>query len=360
MKITYEDGSEEIIVSDKTWKASTGPILKSEIYDGEIYDARLEKKGWDKSGFNDSKWSRCIEKDYNNDILVASTGSPVKITETLKPIKKFITPKGELVFDFGQNMVGWISFKLKGKAGSKITIHHAEVLDKEGNFYIDNLREAKQQVQYTFKGKGVEEFEPHFTFQGFRYIRITDYQGEISLDNITGKVIHSNMTPTGEFECSDPLINRLQKNIQWGLRGNFLDVPTDCPQRNERLGWTGDAQVFASTACFNMNAAPFYSKWMEDFTVDQKADGSVPWVVPNVVKNGGGTGWSDGYGATGWADAAVIIPWTVYQTSGDKRILENQYQSMRGWEEYMIKHSGERFIFDYGFHFGDWLALPNI
>lgn len=359
MKVVYQDGTEETILSDKTWRSATGPILKSEIYDGESYNAQLEKEGWDQPGYHTKGWSGCVEKNNPKDILIASKGSPVRITKELKPIQKIITPKGELVFDFGQNMVGWISFKLKGKAGSKITILHAEVLDQEGNFYVDNLREADQQVQYTFKGKGVEAFEPHFTFQGFRYIRISDYKGEVSLDNIIGKVIHSDMEPTGEFECSDTLINRLQKNIQWGLRGNFLDVPTDCPQRNERLGWTGDAQVFASTACFNMNAAPFYTKWMGDFISDQKEDGSMPWVVPNVIKDGGGTGWSDGYGATGWADAAVIIPWTVYQSYGDKRILENQYQSMKGWEEYMILHSGDRYIFDYGFHFGDWLAFAE-
>lgn len=359
LKITYEDGSEEMIISDKTWKSTTGAILKSEIYDGETYDARLEKNGWDTAGYNDKDWNKCIEREYDNNILTNSTGSPVRITQVLKPIKKFKTPKGELVFDFGQNMVGWVSFKLQGEVGSKITIHHAEVLDADGNFYTDNLRDAKQQIQYIFKGKGLETFEPHFTFQGFRYIRISDYNNDISVDDIVGKVIHSDMTPTGEFECSDTLINRLQKNIQWGLRGNFLDVPTDCPQRNERLGWTGDAQVFAPTACFNMNTASFYTKWMQDFTVDQKADGSVPWVVPNVIKNGGGTGWSDGYGATGWADAAVIIPWTVYQSYGDTQILHNQYKSMRAWEEYMITHSGDRYIFDYGFHFGDWLAFAE-
>ena len=187
LKVTYEDGSEEVIVSDHSWKSSTGPILKSEIYNGETYDARLEQKGWDKAGFNDKNWNGCNEKNYDNSILVASKGVPVRVTEVLKPVKKIITPKGEVVFDFGQNMVGWVHFKLKGEAGSKITIHHAEVLDQEGNFYTDNLREAKQQIQYTFKGKGFEEFEPHFTFQGFRYIRISDYPGEVSMNDFSGK-----------------------------------------------------------------------------------------------------------------------------------------------------------------------------
>ncbi|HKJ42276.1 MAG TPA: family 78 glycoside hydrolase catalytic domain, partial [Sunxiuqinia sp.] len=306
LKLEYADGSEELVTSGKDWKAVTGPILKSDIYNGETYDARLEKEGWNKAGFDTSDWNTVIKKNYGFDNLVPSDGVPVRITETIRPIEKFITPKGELVFDLGQNMVGWVRFRLKGNAGDKITLHHAEVLDQEGNFYIDNLRQAKAEDTYIFKGEGVEEFEPHFTFHGFRYIRVSDYPGEITLNDIEGRVIHSDMAKSGGFECSDPLINRLQKNIDWGLRGNFLDVPTDCPQRDERLGWTGDAQVFAPTACFNRDAASFYTKWMKDFPVDQKADGSVPWVVPNVIENGAGTGWSDGFGATGWADAAVV------------------------------------------------------
>ena len=202
----------------KVGKHLLGPILKSEIYDGELYDARLEKEGWDKPNFDDSKWSKCIEEEYDNSILTASVGVPVRITEELKPIQKIITPKGELVFDFGQNMVGWVNFKLQGEKGSKITIQHAEVLDQDGNFYIDNLRVAQQKDQYIFKGEGVEEFHPHFTFHGFRYIKISDYKGEIALNDITGQVIHSDMNPIGDFECSDTLVNRLQKKYPMGIK----------------------------------------------------------------------------------------------------------------------------------------------
>ena len=359
LEVTYENGSKDIIISDKSWKSSTGPILKSDIYNGEIYDARLEMDGWNKPEFKDKSWNSVTEKDYSKEMLVASEGVPVRITEIVKPVRKFTTPGGDLVFDLGQNIVGWVQFTLKGKAGTKITLRHAEVLDKEGNFYTANLRAAKQEVQYIFKGEGEETFEPHFTFQGFRYIAVKDYPDKINLDDLAGKVIHSDMTPSGDFECSDTLINRLQKNIQWGLRGNFLDVPTDCPQRDERLGWTGDVQVFAPTACFNMNTAPFFTKWLKDLALEQRTDGSVPWVAPNVVKDGGGTGWSDGFGAAGWADAAVIIPWLVYQTYGDRRILKTQYGSMKAWVEYMIKQAGDRYIFDYGFHFGDWLSFAE-
>ncbi len=359
LKIKYTDGTTETIISDASWKCSTGAIIKSDIYNGETYDARLEPEGWDKPGFNDKMWKGVIVKNDDKSILVASEGIPVRITQTIKPVRKIITPKGEIVFDLGQNIVGWVRFSLKGDAGTSITLKHAEVLDKNGNFYTENLRAARAEDVYIFKGEGTETFEPHFTFHGFRYIKVEGYNGEITINDLEGRVIHSDMRPTGTFECSDSLVNRLQKNIQWGLRGNFLDVPTDCPQRDERMGWTGDAQVFAPTACFNMDAAAFYSKWMKDFTADQLSDGSVPWVVPMVVKGGGGTGWSDGYGATGWADAAVIIPWTIYRIYGDKRILEMQYESMKAWVEFMRQQAGGTYLFKQGFHFGDWLAFAT-
>ncbi len=357
--INYSDGTQDTIGSDDTWKSATGPILKSDLYNGEIYDARLEMESWNHSEFNDKDWRGVKVADQSKEILVSSESNPVRITEEIKPVKKLITPKGELVFDLGQNIVGWIQFSLKGRKGLMITLRYAEVLDKEGNFYIDNLRAAKAEDQYIFKSDEIETFEPHFTFHGFRYLKVDGYEDEIEPQNITGKIIHTDMRSTGNFECSDPLVNQLQKNIQWGLRGNFLDVPTDCPQRDERMGWTGDAQVFAPTACFNMDTAAFFTKWMNDFSVDQKKDGSVPWVVPMVVEGGGGTGWSDGYGATGWADAAIIIPWTIYQIYGDTGILEKQYNSMKAWVEYMRRESGNDHLFNTGFHFGDWLAYAT-
>ncbi len=359
LKITYSDGTEEYITTDKTWKTGAGPILKSEIYDGEIYDAGLEIPGWDMPGFRDRDWTSCLERDFGYANIVPSEGVPVRITETIKPVEKIITPAGELVFDMGQNLVGWVRFQLSGDKNTEIILLHAEVLDKNGNFYTDNLRSARQEVRYTFKGEGIETFEPHFTFQGFRYVKVTGYPGDISLGDLEARVIHSDMEPTGGFECSDPLVNQLQKNIQWGLRGNFLDIPTDCPQRDERMGWTGDAQVFAPTACFNMNTASFFTKWLRDLAADQREDGSVPRVVPMILEGGGGTGWSDGYAATGWADAAVTVPWALYQSYSDKRILESQYASMKAWVEYMVHHAGERYIFDYGFHFGDWLSFAE-
>jgi alpha-L-rhamnosidase len=359
LEIRYEDDGEQTIVTDDSWKATTGPILTSDIYNGEAYDARLEMPGWSSPRFDDCDWKPAATFKYSKTLLTASNGEKVRKISEIKSINYFITPKGEKVFDLGQNMVGWARLKVKGKRGDQVTLRFAEVLDHEGNLYTDNLRSAKCTDTYILKGTGEEIFEPHFTFHGFRYVHVDGYPGQLSKDSITGIVIHSDMKSIGMFECSEPLINRLQQNIQWSQRGNFLDIPTDCPQRDERMGWTGDAQVFAPTASFNFNTACFFTKWLKDLASEQRQDGSVPWVVPNVIVDGGGTGWSDGFGATGWADAVIIIPWTVYQYYGDKRILEQQYDSMKAWVNYMKIHAGDGLIFDYGFHFGDWLSFSD-
>ncbi len=359
VKIEFENGEIIEFGTNEKWKTSTGPILKSDIYNGETYDARKELTGWSQADFDDSNWQIVKLLDHTKETLVASEGEKVSKVKELKPIELFTTPKGEQVFDLGQNMVGWVRLKVKGKSGDLVSIRFAEVLDQEGNFYTDNLRAIECTDSYILKGEGEEVYEPRFTFHGFRYVQVINYPSELSIDSITGIVVHSDMEQIGYFECSDPMINQLQSNIEWGQRGNFLDVPTDCPQRDERLGWTGDAQVFAPTASFNFNTAPFFTKWLKDLETEQKPDGSVPWVVPNIIKDGGGTGWSDGFGATGWADAAVVIPWTVYRYYGDKRILEEQFNSMKAWVDYMIHHSGDRYIFDFGFHFGDWLSFAE-
>ena len=359
LHIEYSDGSEEWVVSDEFWMSHEGPIRQSEIYNGEVYDARLSLEGWSCPNYPAENWIPCPVLEESFEPLVASCSEPVRVTERLSVKDMFTTPNGETVLDFGQNLVGRVCFQLKGNAGERIVIEHAEVLDADGNFYTDNLRSAKQRIDYTFAGGGVESYSPHFTFMGFRYIRVSAYTGSVRPEDFIAEVFHSDMRRTGNFECSDPLINQLQSNIQWGLRGNFVDVPTDCPQRDERMGWTGDAQVFTPTACFNVNAAPFLSKWLKDVAVEQRDDGSVPWVVPNAIEGGGGTGWSDGFGSTAWSDVAVLMPWEIFKRFGDARILKNQYASMKGWVEYMIHHSGERCIFDHGFHFGDWLSFAE-
>jgi alpha-L-rhamnosidase len=351
LHIVYADGTSETIETNESWKATTGPILNSDIYNGENYDARLEMPGWKNAGFDDSKWGKTAVHNYSKTHLIAPQGPPVKAIEEITPVKIFTTPKGETVLDMGQNMVGWVRLKVNGKKGDAVTMKFAEVLDKEGNFYTANLRAAKVTNTYTLKGEGEEIYEPVFTFHGFRFVQLIDFPGTPTIENITGIVIHSEMEPTGTFSCSEPLINQLQHNIQWGQKGNFLDVPTDCPQRDERMGWTGDAQVFAPTASYNFNTAGFYTKWMKDVAADQLPDGKVPHVIPDVLKGGGGS--------TAWADAALIVPWTTYLAYGDQRILEVQYPSMVKWVEYMRGRAGDDHLWTGDAHFGDWLAFAS-
>ncbi|MEO7120741.1 MAG: family 78 glycoside hydrolase catalytic domain, partial [Ginsengibacter sp.] len=269
LNITYSDGSSDIIMSDGSWKSSTGPIRYAEIYNGETIDARQEKNGWTLPGYDDHGWSGVKVSDFSKDNLIATINEPVTKHETFKPVRIFTTPKGEQVIDFGQNLVGWVVIKVKGNAGDTVCISHAEVLDKEGNFYTANLRAAKAQDHYILKGGDTETFKPNFTWHGFRYIKVEGYHGELKPEDFNAVAIYSDMKPTGTFTTSNALINQLQHNIQWGQKGNFLDVPTDCPQRDERLGWTGDAQVFSRTATFNMNVDNFFAKWLKDVAADQ-------------------------------------------------------------------------------------------
>lgn len=354
--ITYTDGTQEVVASDEKWKASTGAVLASDIYDGETYDARLEQTGWSATGFDDNGWVGVTVMDAPQAKLVASAGPPVKEIEEIKPVKIFKTPAGNTVLDMGQNMVGWIRFRVTAPARTTITLRHAEVLDKAGNLYTENLRTAKQTITYTAKGGAQEVFQPHFTFQGFRYVAVSGWPGEMKADDFTGVVVHSAMERTGTFESSSALLNQLEHNIIWGQKGNFVDVPTDCPQRDERLGWTGDAQVFAGTASFNHDTAAFYTKWLKDLALDQEDDGAVPFVIPNALTHDTRKGAA---ASAGWADVAVVVPWTVYQAFGDKRVLEEQYPSMKAWVEYMRREAGEKYIWSSGFSFGDWLAFAT-
>ena len=347
LDIHYTDGTSESILSDDSWKSSTGPILSAEIYDGETYDARKEMPGWASTGFDDADWQGVAVKDYTKDVLIATYNEPVRKQETFQPKAIFTTPSGELVVDFGQNLVGWVQLRVQGNAGDQVTLYHAEVLDKAGNFYTENLRAAQQKNTYILKGGPQETFEPHFTFQGFRYVKIEGFPGELRPENLTAIALYSDMQPTGSFTSSNELLNQLQHNIQWGQKGNFLDIPTDCPQRDERLGWTGDAQAFFRTAAYNMNVHNFFAKWLKDVAADQLPNGSVPFVIPNVLGQ-------NATGSAGWADAATIIPWEMYVLYGDKKILETQYGSMKAWVEY-IRQQSQDDLWKSGFHFGDWL-----
>lgn len=360
LHIEYENGEKECILTDDTWKVATGPITYSEIYHGETYDARLEEKNWCTSHDVGWIWHDAEVLSYRKDMIIHQENNPVKKTNILKPIELIHTPEGDTVIDMGQNMVGWVQFKVKGYRGQEISLLHAEILDKDGNFYTGNLRTAKQKITYILNGdENGEEFEPHFSFQGFRYVKVIGIEDTLDLDDFTGVVLHTDMDETGMFECSNPLINQLHHNILWGLKGNFLDVPTDCPQRDERLGWTGDAQMFIRTASYLTNVAPFFTKWIRDLSADQLEHGGVPYVIPDIIEK---TSWNLGHvthSVAAWGDAAVIIPWTLYTCYGDERILKEQYSSMKGWVEYIRGRGNTEELWDSDFQLGDWLALDS-
>lgn len=351
LDVIYTDGTKATVISDGSWKSSTGPVRYNEIYNGAIIDDNMQQKNWSVTKFNDKDWSGVTVENFSKSVLVATNSEPVRKHESFKPVKIFTTPKGEKVIDFGQNLVGWVQVKVNGHKGDKIIISHAEVIDKAGNFYTANLRTAKEQDIYILNGDGEETFEPQFTWQGFRFIKVEGYPGDLKPENFTAYALYSDMQPMGSFTCSNTMVNQLQHNIQWGQKGNFLDVPTDCPQRDERLGWTGDAQVFSRTASYNMMVHNFFVKWLKDVAADQYKTGSIPFVIPNVIgkSNADGPG-----GSTGWADVCTVIPWNMYLAYGDKRILENQYASMKAWVNYMHNKSHND-LWNTGFHFGDWL-----
>lgn len=347
LEIVYSNGQRQTIISDKNCKVTYGPIRSNSFFDGELYDANKEKPGWSMPMYNDSNWDTVRTNDSIKSHLIAMYGPPVKKHERFTPLKVLTTPQGDRVIDFGQNLVGWVKFTLKGKAGDTIRLYHGEVLDQDGNFYNKNLRTAKQEITYVFKGADEETYEPHFTFQGFRYVKVVGYTGPLDSTNVAAFALYSDMDETGTFSTSNPLINQLQHNIQWSQKGNFIDIPTDCPQRDERMGWTGDAQAFCRTATFNMDVAGFFTKWLKDLSADQLKDGAVPYVIPNILD-------STFVAASGWSDAATIIPWRLYLAYGDKQLLQQQYESMKAWVGYIQAHTRNG-LWDTGNHFGDWL-----
>lgn len=357
--VTLRDGSQRRYGTDASWLGADSPVLFSEIYDGEVYDARREIPGWHSVDCDTARWRQAEVVAGNKGVLRAQGASTVQAIDTLAPQALIVTPRGETVIDFGQNLTGWVAFRVRGGAGDKVTLRHFEVLDADGNVYLDNLRTAKQRIDYTLSGAGEEAWHPSFTFQGFRYVHVECWPGEINAANFSAVVLHSQMAPTGEFACSNPDLNQLHHNILWGLKGNFVDVPTDCPQRDERLGWTGDAQIFCRTASYLMQTRNFFAKWLRDLHYDQTAEGGVPHVVPDILSKKCDDNWllSQGtHSAAAWADAAVINPWTLYLMYGDKEVLRQQYPSMKAWIEFMRAHAVDN-KWSYKLQFGDWVAL---
>ncbi|MFT8349596.1 family 78 glycoside hydrolase catalytic domain [Clostridium saccharoperbutylacetonicum] len=359
LNITLKDGTTLVIESDDSWKCTEAPIKFSGIYDGEIYDANSEINGWSTADIDDSNWNKTELIDLGYEKLKARLSLPVKIKEEIKPIEIIYTKKGETVLDMGQNMSGWIRFKAKAEKNKELLMEFGEIL-QDGCFYRDNLRTAKAEFRYISDGE-TREIQPRFTYYGFRYVKLTGFE-DINIEDFTGCIIYSDLGTVGNIETSNPLVNRLFMNAQWGQKGNFLDVPTDCPQRDEKMGWTGDAQVFASTACYNMYSPAFYTKYMFDLREEQKRiGGSVPFVVPSI-KPKNQMGIVNGNGSTAWGDAATIIPWTIYMHYGDKDLLAEQFDTMKDWVDYIKgvdESTGGKRLWTVGFHFADWLALDG-
>lgn len=345
LHITLADGTEQIIVTDPMWKAQPSPVIESDIFDGETYDARIPKT------VSPEKSSPVRLIDIDTSLLEARWSLPVCINQELQPVALLHTPAGETVLDMGQNMTGWVRFRTSAPAGTTIHLQFGEVM-QDGNFFRDNLRTAKAEHIYIADGTDAV-VTPYFTFFGFQYVKVSSWVGPLNLDDFTGCVVYSQMDTTGEVETSNPRVNQLFQNALWSQKGNFLDIPTDCPQRDERLGWTGDIQVFSGTACFNMDSAAFLGKFAYDLGKEQaKLGGMVPHIAPMVNLFKGGS--------TAWGDVATILPWTLYEFYGDSAILEAQFDSMRGWVDYIRRvddASGGRRLWTEGEHFGDWLAL---
>ena len=350
IRLEYQDGTSEIIGTDSSWKAAYGPIREGDLLMGCVYDARLEMPGWDTPDFNDSAWEKAIVDESVNANLEPHPGQPIRRIEEITA-KKLTEPKpGVYVFDLGQNMVGWVRLKARGQAGQKVVVRHAEMLNPDGTIYTTNLRAARATDTYFLAGGEKRAYEPYFTFHGFQYVEVTglDYKPELS--DVTGIVVHSDLQRVSSFECSEPLVNKLVQNTVWGQKGNFLDVPTDCPQRDERAGWTGDAQVFMKTACLNLDAPAFFTKWLVDLCQDsQRNDGAFGDVAPhiNIVS----------YGNTGWSDAGPVCNWQMWRMYGDTNVLIQHYPALVRHSEFLAKTS-KNYVRGTG-AYGDWLRLAG-
>lgn len=351
LEITYSDGSKATVVSDASWKYHVGAVVKSDFMFGEVHDAKREQAGWDTSAFDDRDWAPVALRSVPPISLDAQVSPPVRQTGAITPKSFSETAPGKWTFDLGQNMVGIVRIAVSGKAGQTITIRHAEMLNKGGTIYTDNLRGASSVDTYTCRGEGVETWQPKFTFHGFRYVEVSGLTSKPTASTVTGIVLGSDTSRTGSFACSDPRINQLMSNIQWGQRGNYLSVPTDCPQRDERLGWMGDAQVFVRTATMNADVASFYTKWLVDVDDAQLPDGRFTNVSPFRGSKSG---------TPGWGDAGVICPWTIYSAYGDKRLLQRHLPAMSRWVEWCREHSTNLLRdHDLGSNYGDWLAIGS-
>lgn len=364
LEVTCADGRVLKISTDEQWQVSESRVRFSEIYDGEVYDASLEGEEIQNPAASartaqpacgrmrlQKNTAAAAVFDGPYDTLLLQEGEDVREQERISPARIFVTPKGETIVDFGQNLTGYVETAVTAHSGEVIDLSFAEVLDREGNFYTENYRGAKAQYHYVCC-EGSQNWHPHLTFYGFRYIRVNQFPEcakEALKSAFTAIVVHSQMKRTGYLSCSDPLLNQFFSNVIWGQKSNFVDVPTDCPQRDERLGWTGDAQVFGYAACLNFDAERFFTKWLADLAADQHEDGYVGHVIPDVLQAP--------CASSAWGDAATICPWTVYLVYGNPEILRRQYESMKKWIRYIGSVTTTEYLWTGGEHYGDWLGL---
>jgi len=358
--VELADGTETVVTTDASWSYTTdGPIRGADILDGETYDARREIDGWDQPGFDDTGWKQVSV--VTGPRMVAQAAEPIRITQDIAPVSMTQPAPGTWVFDMGQNMVGWVRLAVQGLAGTDVRIRHAEVLTDDGMLYRDNLRleaarphAGARQEDHFICGGGESVFEPHFTYHGFRYVEVTGLERAPASWSLVGRVLHSDAPEAGSFECGNPVLNRLMAAIQWTQRGNMLGIPTDCPQRDERLGWAGDITAFGQTAIFNRDMAAFLARWLRDLRDAQTADGRVPDFAPHPYDSD-----MRFSGNPGWADAAVLVPWRLYQAYGDTRVLEEAFDSARRWVEFSLRQNPDLIWRDHGtctpLYYGDWL-----
>ena len=355
LEVEFSDGYVQTVVTDESWTAGPSAVLFNDLYDGQAIDARRYSDAWLEPGFSDEAWTGVHPAELDFSTLTPYIGPPVRRQEELPPIKIWTSPTGKTLVDFGQNLVGWIRASVQGPAGTTITLRHAEVLEKE-ELGTRPLRTAKATDRFILSG-GEDVFEPTFTFHGFRYVEVGGWPGELTSDTLTAVVVSSELRRIGEFECSDEMLNQLHRNVVWGLRGNFLDVPTDCPQRDERLGWTGDIAVFTPTASYLFDVDDFLRDWLKDLAAEQQAtDGLVPSVVPDVLKYvERPAGWPIPDTTAIWSDAAVWVPWSLWWAYGDLQVLADQFDSMVAHVRRIESKLSTTGLWDEGFQFGDWL-----
>lgn len=352
LEIAHDDGTRTTIATDASWQAATGPIATSSLYDGEVHDARADHPDWSKpDGGNGGGWTPVAVHERDPSTLIPAEGPPVRCTDTITPVTALRRDDGSYLLDFGQNLVGRLAITVEGPRGSHVTLRHAEVTVK-GDLATVPLRQARATDEYILRGAGTEKWEPRFTIHGFRYAVVSGWPGQITPESVVARVYHTDMPQAGSFECSDPLVQRLHDNVRWSMRGNFVDIPTDCPARDERLGWTGDVQVFAPTALFMYDCAALLDSWLVDVGLEQLSEGTVPWYVPVIP---GPPHWTPIRPGAGWGDVIALTPVALFQATGDVELLRRHHQAARAWVDLIASLAGPTRLWDTGFQLGDWL-----